>query len=121
MLEIYTIQLAQHRKATALGIEVIDTTVRSGIPAFAPTWDIVGKVKSGVITEEQYTKQYRELMLKSCMTNLIAWNGLVAKEKIAIGCYCGADKFCHRHLLVKYIEGFCNSKNVPFRFCGEIE
>lgn len=119
-MDVSTIQLAKWRLAKDLNIEVIDSTVRSGIPALAPSWNMVMQHKSGKLSDEDYTKQYRELMLKSYMTNQTVWNELINKDKIAIACYCNPDKFCHRHLLVKYLEGVCVSRNIPFRYMGEI-
>lgn len=119
-MDVSTIQLAQWRKAKDLNIELIDTTVKSGIQAFAPTWEMVMGHKAKTISDEDYTQQYRDLMLRSYMTNQTVWMGLLEKEKIAIACYCNPDKFCHRHLLVKYLEGVCNARNIPFRYLGEI-
>ena len=120
-MDVNTIQMGSWRKAKALNIELIDITVKSGIAAFAPNYEMVLSHKSGRITDEEYTKQYRDLMLKSYMVNTIIWNELIKKDKIALACYCHPERFCHRHLFVKYLEGVCNSHNVPFRFLGEIE
>jgi hypothetical protein len=119
-MEVYTIQMGQHRKAKELGIELIDTTVKTGIPAFAPTWDMVLKSKDGSLSHEDYTSMYRDMMLRSYMTNQTAWLGLLQKSKIAIACYCKAGDFCHRHLFIKYLEGVCKSRNIPFTNMGEI-
>jgi hypothetical protein len=39
-MDIATVQLAKWRKLKPLNFELIDTTVKSGIKAFAPTWRI---------------------------------------------------------------------------------
>lgn len=119
-MEVSTIQMAKWRIAKELDIELIDTTVKSGIQAFAPKWEMVLSHKAGTITDEEYTKQYREMMLRSYMTNQTVWNGLISKERVALACYCSPDRFCHRHLLVKYIEGICKAHDIPFRYMGEI-
>lgn len=119
-MEVYTIQMGQHRKAKELGIELVDTTVKSGIPAFAPTWDMVHAHKAGHITNEKYSELYRDIMLRSYMTNQTVWLALLDKPKIAIACYCKAGVFCHRHLFIKYLEGVCKSRNIPFVNMGEI-
>ena len=119
-MDVSTIQMAKHRKLESLGIELIDTTVKSGIKAFAPSWEMVLGHKTGKISDEEYTKQYREMMLRSYMINQTIWFNLLQKEKIALACYCSPDKFCHRHLLVKYLEGICGVQKIPFRYMGEI-
>lgn len=120
-MDIATVQLAKWRKLKPLNFELIDTTVKSGIKAFAPTQEMVLAIKDGTISEEEYAKQYRELMLRSYMTNQILWNNLVQKERIAIACYCTPGTFCHRHLLIRYIEKICLSSDIPFNYVGEIE
>lgn len=119
-MDVNTIQLGSWRKAKELNIQLIDITVKTGIPAFAPSWEIVLGHKSGRVSDDEYTKQYREMMLKSYMLNTIAWKELIKLEHVAIACYCSPDRFCHRHLFVKYLEGVCKTHNVPFRYLGEL-
>lgn len=124
-MEIYTIQMAQWRKAKEMGVELIDTTVKSGIKAFAPTWDMVTRVKQRTVensAEEEalYTKEYTDLMRASYRANTNQWFELLTKDKIAIACYCKAGDFCHRHLLVKFILALAADAGVPAELKGEI-
>lgn len=119
-MEVSTIQMAQWRKAEPLGFEIIDTTVRSGIKAFAPTWDMVTKHKTRVMSDEEYTKLFNDMMGKSMVLNAVVWRETMKKPKITLACYCSPDKFCHRHLLVKLFESYCNAHDIPFRYLGEI-
>jgi uncharacterized protein YeaO (DUF488 family) len=118
---VNTIQLSQWRKIKDTDIELIDTTVKSGIEAFAPTWDMVKGVKEGTMSEEEYTSLYKQKMIRSYMTNQLVWNSLINKDKVAIACYCKPSEFCHRHLLVNYLKKLCEHNEIEFVYAGEIE
>lgn len=119
---VYTVQMAKWRLCKEKGIRLIDTTVKTGDPVFAPTWDIVMGVKKGSLTEAEYTEVYRDLMQHSYDTERHQWASLcLSDEPIAIACYCKSGKFCHRHLLLRYFEKICNHHHIPFVYKGEIE
>ena len=120
-MDVNTIQMAKWRRAKELNIELLDTTVKSGIPAFAPTWNLVMDHKQDKISDEVYIEKYRKLMQDSFMVNQFVWIETMRKPHIAIACYCHPDRFCHRHLLVKFFESVCQAKGIPFRYLGEIE
>jgi len=66
MVKIYTIQIAvAHRLALTQDSRYLDTTVKSGDGAFAPTWKIVMGVKEGSMSQKEYTQQYYEMMDRS--------------------------------------------------------
>lgn len=120
-MELYTIQLAKWRRAKELGIPLIDTTVKSGEEAFSPTWDMVSGHKQGTLTDEEYTALYKELMLKSIKRSPARWAELMKMDKVAIACYCGKGKFCHRHLLAEILEKLCRHNLITFVHLGELE
>lgn len=97
MLKVYTSQYNYR------GENRLDITVKSGGKVFAPTWDIVGKVKRGLITEEQYIKKYYALMRKSYKINRNIWEEILAEEEIVLVCFCKAGDFCHRLLLAEIL------------------
>jgi hypothetical protein len=98
-MEVWTIQMAKHRKVQSMGIELVDTTIMTGDGSpFAPTWDMVMGVKSGIISQEEYTTQYHALLQQRYRENRAAFHELIYKPRIAIACYCRAGEFCHRHL-----------------------
>lgn len=115
----YTIQLSKWRWAAIFGIEVLDTTVKSGDKTFAPTWDMVNAVKSSEITEEQYTELYTELMRKGYKDNKERWLEVLKKDRVAFACYCPKDTFCHRHLLVDILGKCAAHHNIEFERGGE--
>ena len=77
MVTIFTVQIAQWRKCKELGIELINTTVKDGLPEFAPTWSIVMDVKSGAISEAAYTAAYHQLMRQSFVQHKDKWLSLI--------------------------------------------
>jgi uncharacterized protein YeaO (DUF488 family) len=117
---LYTIQLAQWRKAKAQGIPILDSIVRSGDAVFAPTWDMVSKIKNDSLTDVQYTALYRELMIKSIKENPDRWRQVMSMEMVAIGCYCKAGEFCHRHLLAEILHRLCTHNGVECLLNGEL-
>jgi len=119
-MELWTIQLAQWRAAKARGVPLIDTTVKSGDPVFAPNWTIVQGVKANMITEQEYTERYLDLMRSSFKQNRPRWLTLCSMEQVAIACYCPVGVFCHRHLLANMIEKVCSAHGLPFQAMGEL-
>lgn len=100
-IDIYTCRVQDHAKLKAQGINWLDTTVKSGDPVFAPTWDMVLGYKQGTITEEQYTEQYKRLMEISWQLHETRWLEVLDTDRLVLGCYCAPGAFCHRRLLAK--------------------
>lgn len=119
-MQLWTIQMGKWRLALAQGIYLLDSTVKSGVAAFAPTWEIVGAVKAGEITEQQYTEQYLLLMRESFRRQPEQWQALEGYPSIAVACYCKPGKFCHRHLLADMLTKYFTSRNIPVEFRGEL-
>ncbi len=116
----FTGRVQYHRDYKKRKLIFVDTTVKSGNPVFAPTWDIVLGVKQSRITEETYTQQYKHLMSMSYITNKDAWLELFYYERpVVLCCYCEDGKFCHRHLLIKYVAQVAKLNSLPFHFLGE--
>ena len=93
------------------GVLGIDTTVKSaqGIwRPFAPRWEMVMGIKSGKISETQYTEQYDQI-LDAVPTNV--WNALAAQPENTLLCFCKSSSFCHSHLIIEYAV-----KHWPDRF-----
>lgn len=120
-LELYTIQMAQWRKAKALGIKFVDITAKSGLAAFAPDMSWVMEYKAGEMSEEEYTRLYSAKMLSSQELYPKYWDHFRNFEKVAIACYCPAGQFCHRRLLADYIKTYLEKQNYPVTLMGEIQ
>lgn len=88
--------------------DTIDITVKSASTDigkfFAPTWDMVNGVKSGKISEAQYTTMYEELLRSRYTTSAsMLSNFLWERRRVVFTCYCAAGEFCHRHLAVNVL------------------
>lgn len=118
-LEIHTIQMAQWRKLLEHGIEIVDTTVRTGNKLFAPDWDLVQATKNGTLSDEDFTKMYTALMRDRYSCNPTMFDDLLTKGKIALTCYCGSDKHCHRFLLKDILIKVAGSKGIVVTDKGE--
>lgn len=104
-MNIYTIQLSQWRKLPK-EIKLVSIVAKENI-LLSPTWKIVDCYKKQLITEQEYTVKYLEILNKRIMEednlkSLIEWlKGF--NQDIALSCFCGKDSFCHRHLAIKYL------------------
>lgn len=118
-MELYTVSLYAKVEAEALGIPVLDTTIKSGDQVFAPSWGIVMKYKDD-LNEATYTKVYNEMMVASRLKHLDHWLKVLKMDSVAIACYCYRGKFCHRVLLVSMFEELAKEHEIPFEYKGEI-
>lgn len=76
-------------------------------------------IKEGTLTEQQYTALYHERMRESYKANKQHWLQLCDTPRLAIACFCKAGCFCHRHLLVTYLQKVCEHHNKPCKLMGE--
>lgn len=117
----YTVAIPQWRKAKALGIELFDITVKSGDQRFAPHADILWAYKRGEVTDEEYTRVYREKMQKQLLATPEAFEELLEGDTDkAVACYCTAGKFCHRHIYIEVLSEIAEDNGIVFEYCGEI-
>lgn len=93
----------------------MDITVKSGSDFtkyyLAPTWDMLSRYREGEGGEVEYTLEYlkrlesnKETIVKFMSTMIHRY----AVRDIILGCYCRSGKFCHRHLLSRFLL-----ENVP--------
>lgn len=120
-MEIFTIQMGRYRLAKEKKLDFVDTTVKSGLKMFAPTWDMVLGHKNGSVSDEEYTQRYRQMMIESMRENKQAWLEFIErKEPVALACYCKPGVFCHRLLLKDIFAELCKKKEIPFLYYGEL-
>lgn len=109
-MEVHTFQMAKWRKVKKMeGVKFIDTTVKTGFKELAPTWAMVLGYKDNSLSPEKYTQMYHLMLERSRETHPAFWEALFRQKKIALGCYCKPDTFCHRYLLVAYLEEHANA------------
>lgn len=118
-LEVYTVQMARWKKVNNAGVPLYNTTVKNGLRAFCPTWDMVLGYKAGKITADQYTEQYNAMMHASLEKNVDAWDELLSQHVVALSCFCPAGVFCHRHLLKLIVKEECEKRGIEFVDLGE--
>ena len=119
-MKLYTIQVQRWRRAKELDIPFEDVTVKSGNKLFAPTWPLLAKYKSKLITEEEYTESFYALMRDSLRNHPDEWDRLLSHETLAIGCYCPSGEFCHRYLLRDIFQKVAEARGIPFTYLGEL-
>ncbi len=102
-MKLYTYQIPHWRRLQGCGVPLVDTTVKSGDPRMAPTWAMVMSVKSGTLSEEEYTRAYNEMLDYMWFADPAFWDDLLRQPRIALGCYCPAHTFCHRYLLTDFL------------------
>lgn len=115
-MELWTCQIAKWRKAT----NFLDTTVKSGDKIFAPTWNLLGRYKTGQISSDEYKEEFIKLMRQSFINNKEYWLRVLSQETLTIACYCPAGRFCHRLILVELFRAVCEKYNIPFEYKGEL-
>lgn len=118
-MDLYTVQLAQWRRLENTDIEIINTTVKSGVQIFAPTWDLVLSYKSGKMSESEYRTHYIDLMRESYYANRAEWLAYLRKDRIALSCMCRAGNFCHRLILKEIFLGLGNNLGIEVVDRGE--
>lgn len=97
------------------GQDRIDITVKGNHIVgkyFAPTWQMVIDYKNNG-DEEAYTKLYYDLLIRRYCSdpnmrevtmNLVNLFGGEKDRSITVVCFCAANTFCHRYLLVKFLQ-----------------
>jgi len=119
-INIWTIQMAQHRLASKAGIYLLDTTAKSGVPQFAPDYSNVILFKNNQITKEEYTSRYETKMRWSFRGYPEVWETLKQHENVAVACYCAAGEFCHRHLFAKMMQAYLVKYRFNVNMVGEL-
>jgi uncharacterized protein YeaO (DUF488 family) len=114
--------MSKRSEAWRHDIVFVDTTVKSGVKMFAPTWAMVLGLKGGEYSEEEYTVMYKQLMRESFQKDRVKWlTFLKEKDRLAIACYCAKGEFCHRYLLKDIFQAICEKEGIPFEYYGELE
>lgn len=70
-----------------------------------PTIQLVLDYKSGQISHEDYTNKYMAQLYfaKDAIQHMVQWMQGLPQDSVLL-CHCAKGKFCHRHLLAKYIK-----------------
>lgn len=115
-MKVHTYQLAKWRRIKALGILALDTTVKTGAWQVAPSWDLVLGIKKKLITQEEYTRRYYEMLEYNLSRDPAFFYTLRQEPEVALGCYCPPKAFCHRLLLVEFLK-----RLTDIEYLGELD
>jgi uncharacterized protein YeaO (DUF488 family) len=105
------------------GEDAIDTTVKSAKTLegclLMPKWEIVMEHKKGKISDEQYTKEYLNILRYRYKMNKTAFLDLLKRYEITLLCYCAKGKFCHRHIAAEILKKIADAHGIECELCGE--
>lgn len=96
------------------GTDRLDITVKgqdSFGRYFAPTWLMVKSVKNGTWSEQDYEKEYRDMMLLSYINNPEIWRQLFDMTRVTLVCFCAPGSFCHRYILRNFLAEIAHVRN----------
>lgn len=120
MYQIWTLQIPRARHVKDPEIHLLDTTAKSGIPAFAPFMNDVMRYKDGHLSEAMYTDIYLRKMRDSRKDHPGIWKQLLKHKKVAVMCYCTPGKFCHRHLFAPLMKQYLEEAGHTVELKGEL-
>ena len=97
------------------GKDRLDITVKGNDIAgrlYAPTWDMVQDYKKHKISKERYAQLYYGLLIERwnesqdfCDSTLRLVNLFGKTDRdMTLVCFCPAGTFCHRHLLIAFLQ-----------------
>ena len=118
-IQVWTIQMGKWRLAAEKKIQMLDITAKALSP-FAPEYAEVMKHKAGETSEDRYTELYLERLRASLRHNPAAWEQLKQHPQVAIACYCGAWKFCHRHIFLSPMTKYLAREGYTVQRMGEL-
>lgn len=101
------------------GTHLLDTTVKSGVLEFAPSWEMVHAYKSESLSEADYTTLYMKRMQESQIAHKSLWDSLATYPKLSLQCYCQKGKFCHRLLLVDILTDYFDEQGIEVLYNPE--
>jgi uncharacterized protein YeaO (DUF488 family) len=70
--------------------------------------------KNKTLSEEDYTRQYIQMMKRSYREHKDEWQELLNRDRVVLCCYCKANDFCHRYILADILV------KLGAEYCGEI-
>lgn len=108
ILDIFTIQMSKWRKLPD-EIKLISTVAKDK-HFFSPEWKIVDDSKNGRITPLEYEKYYFQSLINKLKKDKFSLIKSIQQDSenfnysLAYSCYCPINKFCHRHLIIKFLK-----------------
>lgn len=119
VVEVYTIQMARWRVLKNTGIEIIDITLKSGDRRFAPDSQLFNDYRYNGLSDQDYKDRFTNLMRQRYRQDPYLFDELLGRDKIALACFCGGDKPCHRYLVEDMMSKVAKSRNINYEYKGE--
>jgi uncharacterized protein YeaO (DUF488 family) len=70
----------------------------------APSWELLGEWNQGRLTEEQYVQRFQQEVLAPLDASVIVKDLLLGHTDCVLLCYEGPGKFCHRHIVARWLK-----------------
>ncbi len=102
MFTSYYAKHATDRNAVAISVKPPDWYCGVTYPILAPSWELVRGIKSGQMSEAEYTSEYLKLIKKRGASPYRTLADL--GEQAILLCYEKPEDFCHRHIVALWIE-----------------
>ena len=81
-----------------------NVSTKNALPFFMPSSNLLKDWKAKKLTKEQYINIFREEM-RANLPQIKEWlNSLDPKEDQTLVCYEKAGEFCHRNLIIKFVQ-----------------
>lgn len=76
--------------------------------ALMPDWDCVAALKNGSISEEEFTRRYKNKLNKLDRQTVLEELQYKAESEgantVYLVCWEASNKFCHRHILAEWLD-----------------
>lgn len=126
-MKVYTMQLSQWRFAAEKKMKIKNITVKGAIDLLEqvlkpPSMKLVMDHKKGYIDDDMYLYFYEKHVRDEINKNreaLIDYIDAIKEDTIVLSCFCGSEKFCHRHTAIKILKEFCEEIGISCSNEGE--
>lgn len=99
--KFYLVQIST--SAPDFAKSLLDFSIKQLYPGF----ELVNKIKSGEIDQEQYTREYLSKLSEELVVRLDSLETLLLErdnKELVLFCWESPEKFCHRHILADYFN-----------------
>ncbi len=79
-------------------------SVQGNVACLVPTWEMVRGYKAGRLSQDEYTRQYRNLLAERWADVKVWLASLDAEQDVTLCCWEPAGQFCHRQLVALLVR-----------------
>ena len=103
-------KIVPDRRLVAISIGIPDNFGGLIMRELNPPQQLLYDYKNGLCSDAEYVERYRSNVLNNLNPEKIYE---VLKGKVIL-CYCGKDKFCHRHLVIEWLAEHLGKEAVGY-------